>query len=253
MSKINQILTEWRPGDLHSLKWLGERGVGQRLAYKYADELNSLEKIGPGIYKRVGEEISWMGVIRLFQKELRLNLHISSKSALELEGHSHYLAMGSQRISLRTYSDKILPKWFHSLDVDFEIVYRRSKIFPASLEIREKEFDKFILDVASRELAILEFIDDSSLKNSLEIVANYMNSLTTLRSDVLQKYLELCKSIKVKRVFLYTAEKLNMPWFGSLNLSKIDLGSGKRMVVVGGELSKKYNITVDREEKENPF
>ncbi len=253
MSKINKILTEWREGDLHSLRWLEQRGVGQRLAYKYADELNSLERVGPGVYKRVAEPINWMGAVRLLQQELDFDLHISSKSALELEGHSHYLMMGRERVYLRSYGSKSLPKWFYSLDLDVEIIYKRSKIFLPDLKFLNREFDKFRLVLSPRELAILEFIDDSSLSNSLETIENYMNSLMTLRSEVLQSYLELCGSVKVKRVFLYIAEKLNMPWFSKLNLSKINLGRGKRVIVKGGEFNKKYNITVDRVGEENPF
>jgi hypothetical protein len=254
MSKINKILTEWKEGDLHSLKWLKERGVGQRLAYKYADELNSLEKVGPGVYKRVAEPINWMGVVRLFQQELNFNIHISSRSALEFEGHSHYIPIRRQKIYLRSYgNNKKLPKWFYSLDIDVEFRYKKSKMFPEDLKFLNKEFDKFQLTLAPRELAILEFIDDSSLSYSLETIENYMNSLLTLRSDVIQNYLELCRSIKVKRVFLYVAEKLNMPWFSKLNLSKINLGSGKRVIVENGEFNKKYNITVDRTHEESPF
>ena len=59
--------------------------------------------------------------------------------------------------------------------------------------------------------------------------------------------------MKVKRIFLYISEKLNLLFVDKLNLKNIDLGSGKRVVVKGGALDKKYNITVDREVEENPF
>jgi len=80
-----------------------------------------------------------------------------------------------------------------------------------------------------------------------------MNSLGTLRPSVLQAVLEKCKSVKAKRVFLYLAEKLLLKFMEELNLEKISLGSGKRVVVKGGELQKKYLITVDRRVGENPF
>ena len=74
-----------------------------------------------------------------------------------------------------------------------------------------------------------------------------------MRSLVLQKILEECQSVKVKRVFLYISEKLDLPYFRKLKFNQLDLGSGKRVVVEGGSLDKKYNITVDRKEEENPF
>jgi len=65
-----------------------------------------------------------------------------------------------------------------------------------------------------------------------------------LRADVVQSLLEQCASVKVKRLFLHLAEKHNHAWFKSLDLAKVSLGSGKRMLVPGGRLDPKYLITV---------
>ena len=91
------------------------------------------------------------------------------------------------------------------------------------------------------------------LSGSLETAENYAQSLQTWREDMLQRVLESSYSIKAKRIFLYLAEKLNLPVYKNLQLSKINLGSGKRVVVIGGELNKKFQITVDRKQEENPF
>jgi hypothetical protein len=40
------------------------------------------------------------------------------------------------------------------------------------------------------------------------------------------------------------AEKQAHPWFKQLDVSKVSLGSGKRMLVAGGRLDPKYLITV---------
>jgi len=56
--------------------------------------------------------------------------------------------------------------------------------------------------------------------------------------------LKACKSVKVKRTFLYIAEQVNHAWFMRLNLSNVDLGKGKRVVVPGGKFDSKYGITV---------
>jgi hypothetical protein len=55
--------------------------------------------------------------------------------------------------------------------------------------------------------------------------------------------LERCSSFKVKRVFLYLAEKLELPFFSKLKLDTIDLGSGKLVIVKGGYWNNKYQIT----------
>ncbi len=53
-----------------------------------------------------------------------------------------------------------------------------------------------------------------------------------------------CQSIKAKRLFLWFAERHNHAWLQKLDRSGIDLGKGKRMLVRGGKLDTKYNITV---------
>jgi hypothetical protein len=41
-----------------------------------------------------------------------------------------------------------------------------------------------------------------------------------------------------------------MPWRAELQLDRIDLGSGKRQIVAGGRLDKRYGITVERRRDE---
>ena len=60
----------------------------------------------------------------------------------------------------------------------------------------------------------------------------------------MQSLLERCASVKVKRLFMVLAESCQHPWVKKLDLSKVDFGKGKRMLVRGGRLDSKYNITV---------
>lgn len=50
--------------------------------------------------------------------------------------------------------------------------------------------------------------------------------------------------MKVKRLFLYLADLAGHPWRAKLKERRIDLGSGKRLLVRGGKLDPKYQITV---------
>lgn len=253
MSKINQILLEWIPGDVHGLVWMKERGIEQRLAYKYF-EAKVLHKIGPGVFSRAQDKIEWIGLIRLLQEELKLPVHVSGKSALELQGHSHYATLNNRReINLLSYESKLYPRWISKIEKDFELKFVSSNTFPQEDFLADYEERGIKIKISSRELAILEYIESTDLAFSLETVENYMNSLGTLRPSILQAVLEKCKSVKAKRVFLYLAEKLSLKFMDELNLEKISLGSGKRVVVKGGELQKKYLITVDRRVEENPF
>ena len=74
-----------------------------------------------------------------------------------------------------------------------------------------------------------------------------MENLATLRPELVQSLLEKCSSIKVKRLFMYMAEKHGHSWLSDLNVSKIDTGKGKRMIVPKGRFDRKYMITVPKD------
>ena len=73
-----------------------------------------------------------------------------------------------------------------------------------------------------------------------------MEGLTSLKPSDVQKLLEACTSVKVKRLFLYFSEVSNHTWFKYLDIDKINLGSGKRSVVKDGMYNEKYSITVPK-------
>jgi hypothetical protein len=246
MHKVNKILLEWRPGDIHGLGWLRDRGIDQRLAYSYFQS-GILRKIGPGVFARAGDEVNPYGAIRFLQEELNLKLHVSGKTALELHGHSHFIS-GAEKISLYlvSYESRRYPKWLGKLDAGFRLDFRKSNLFAREDFLKKHYEENFELCISSRELAILELIEMLDHSSSIKTTENYMQSLLTLRADVLQRALEECRSVKVKRVFLYIAEKIELPVFRMLKLDTISLGSGKRVVVKGGVLDKRYEITVDR-------
>lgn len=254
MLKINHILSKWKNGDVHGLAWLGKFGADRKLAYKYCKS-GYLEKLAPGVFIKTNDEPSPFAVVRYLQEELELKLHISGRTALELQGHSHFLNMGEKNnIFLTSYETRKYPKWLKGYQKNFELTFRKSSIIKGEKFLNEQVVSgEHLVLLSSRELAIMELIDSLDLSKSLEVVENYAESLNTLRSYMLQEILEECQSVKIKRVFLYISEKLDLPYFEKLNIKNIDLGSGKRVIVEGGALDKKYGITVDRMVEGNPF
>lgn len=71
--------------------------------------------------------------------------------------------------------------------------------------------------------------------------------LTTLRPKVLQELLEQCRSIRVKRLFLYLADKAGHLWFTRLDRSRIGHGKGKRVIGTGGVLVPDYELVLPNE------
>ena len=73
-----------------------------------------------------------------------------------------------------------------------------------------------------------------------------MEQLTTLRPDVVQRLLEATNNYRVKRMFLYMAEKAGHYWFEELCLEKIKLGDFKVQLVPDGIYNAKYKMTIPK-------
>jgi len=100
------------------------------------------------------------------------------------------------------------------------------------------------LTLSAPERAILELLDEVPQRETFHQADMLMEGLRTLSPKRLQKLLVECRSVKVKRLFLWFAERHNHAWLKQLHREEIDLGTGKRMLQRGGKLDPKFNITV---------
>ena len=73
-----------------------------------------------------------------------------------------------------------------------------------------------------------------------------MEGLNNLVPHKVESLLQQCRSVKVKRLFLYFAEKAGNAWFKYVKTDTIDLGKGKRSLVKNGVYISKYQITVPK-------
>lgn len=71
-----------------------------------------------------------------------------------------------------------------------------------------------------------------------------MESLTSLRPQIVQKLLDGCSSVKTKRLPMLTVERLGHPWLTRLDLSKVDFGSRRRTIHAGGSHDQQYSLVV---------
>jgi len=75
-----------------------------------------------------------------------------------------------------------------------------------------------------------------------------MEGAVNLRPDLLNSLLKECRNIKVKRLFLWFAQKHRHQWFNLVNVKDVNLGKGKRIVCKGGKLDPEYLITVPKDD-----
>jgi len=97
---------------------------------------------------------------------------------------------------------------------------------------------------SSKERAVLELLDELPERETFHQADALMEGMSDLSPRRLQALLEACTSVKVKRLFLFFTDRHRHAWRPRLDISRIDLGAGKRVLAKGGKLDPHYNITV---------
>lgn len=247
-------------GVVATRKWLMEKGLS-RHAIDNLIKSRQLESLSKGVYVRAASKITWQSIVYTLQSILKTDLVIGGLTALEMQGLSHYLSLSEKKV-IHLYGKKKMPAWVNKLIPEATFIQHneqdllggsatKSKI-PLSNKDSLRSFtverdwkeDVGHLILSSPERAYLEVLLDVPQKVSFEHADQLMQGLTTLSPRSLQKLLEFCRNVKVRRLFFWFAERHNYAWLKKLNLESIDMGSGNRMLARGGKLDKKYKITV---------
>ena len=221
-------------------EYLKGKGYSAQLLYRYTKS-GWLEKVAKEVYKKPGQNLDPLLIIKAFQEQLQWNVFIGAQSALALQNKTHYLKF-DQKYQLFIYSNIRLNAWMKQLPF---FQYFKKELFKKSLNgltqlkgVHISSLERAFIEMA--ELVPTKAAYDELIKN-LELVPN-------LRTTLLQPLLEDCLSIKAKRLFLHAADKVGHKWFAHLNLAKIALGKGPRQIVKQGVYDKKYNVYVPRTE-----
>lgn len=248
MDKPSKALLEKVPdGLVVSRQKLLQMGF-DKPAIDYFLRSNKLTSVGHGVYRRPGPSLKWEHIVYSVT-QLHYNVHVGSRSALDLSGYAHHLPLGRlQRIHL--YCQDKLPTWLLTLNEPVKIVSHRLKIFntipPASITERPFGHWDWPIPYASVELALLELVDDVTDEAGFMMADKYFETATTLRPKLVNQLLSACSKVQVNRLFLWFAKRHKLQCFDSLKLSDINLGSGKRMIVRDGVLDKEFHITVPK-------
>jgi len=168
---------------------------------------------------------------------------------LGVQGQAHYLEMNQRLAQLFAPLGVNLPVWFRTHDWAVTPELHRTDFLPPDVGLVDVESGAFTVKASGVARALMECL--YLAPEHFELVEAYqiMEGLTTLRPTVVQRLLQECRSVKVKRLFLFMAEKAGHPWLRHLDLdpAKIGMGRGKRHLTQGGAYVPKYGITVPRE------
>jgi hypothetical protein len=266
--KLNQLGRLLPEGLLVDAAWLSQRGYSTSLRSQYV-AAGWLAQPTRQVYQRPRGSLSWQQVVISLQTLLERNLIVGGRSALELKGFAHYLAHEKKEVHL--YGPKRPPSWLNNLPLEVQFVYHNSeRLFrngatqasasgrPPSLNTPGTRNGSLPTDLvaepwgqwgwrltlSSPERAVLELLDQLPDRESFDQVDKLIEGLANLSPRRLEKLLRDCRSIKVKRLFFFFADRHRHAWLRRIDKSAIDLGKGKRMLVRGGTLNTAYQITV---------
>jgi hypothetical protein len=250
-TKINRLISQWVRGTVGAASFLNTLGFNHNLLVRYKKS-GWVQSFGRGAYILSEDKVEWPGALYTLQTQLGLNVHPGGKTALELKGYAHYLPSGKRKVFLYGTQGQVLPNWFKGERLGVDISMTRTNLFPSNIKDGFSEFNEtgFSIKISSPERAAMEMLHIVPGKIRFEEAFLLMENLVSLRPDMVQRLLVKCRSIKVKRLFMYMAEKQEHSWVSEIEPSRINFGKGKRMIVRKGRYDRKYCITVPKDYNE---
>jgi hypothetical protein len=249
--KLNHLLQKAPPNAVITSQFLAENSIPKELARKYVTS-DWLTRIGRGAYIRSGDTVDWQGALYAMQSQLGLTVHTGGLTALQMKGLGHYLPMAEETIHLFSDGPERLPDWFKRYDWGTSIEHHSGVLFDlsASASLSSMQHKGFEIQISTPERAAFEMLSLVKTNDDFDAGRTVFDGLTSLRPKEVQRLLTACRSVRVKRTFLWMAKDCGHPWVKHLDLSGVDLGKGKRAIYRNGRLDKEYQITVPRDSGE---
>jgi len=248
--KINQLFQKVPYGAVLISSWLVKNGYNNSLQHSYIKS-GWIESIGNGAFKRNGENINIYGAIYSLQNQLEKDIHIGGRSSLSLNNISHYLEVNQKEVHLFSTKEKKLPNWFTEYDWGIKTKLLTTNFISGQVGIIDYEINNLKIKISSPIRSYFECLYSLPKEFDFDEAYKIMESLAWARPKEIQLLLENCKSKKVNRIFLFIAKKVGHSWFDYLNIEKVNLGKGKRVIIENGVLDKEFLITVPKNMKNN--
>jgi len=246
-NKLQSLLQAWPQGVVATTKWLASKGISRSLVEKYKAN-GWIASVDRGAYYKPQDTVEWFGALHALQSQLNTPIHVGGKSALELQGHGHFVVLGHPTVDLLKAPKAHIPKWFSQHEWPEEVRIIQSGFLPANVGLEEIMVQNIAVLGSSRERAVLELLHLAPILYDFEEVSIIMESLGTLRPDLLTELLLQCSSEKTKRLLLYFGEVQEHAWRKYIDEISVKLSSYLLKVVSkGGHYNAKYNLFIPRE------
>ena len=279
MLKLNKLPTILPEYILVDAAWLAAQGYSGVQASRYADA-GWLERPTRGVYMRPGSRLHWQAVLVSLQTVLGNPLAVGGLSALEMQGCAHYI-YPQMPATIWLHGPKPPPPWLARLDAGKKFVFRRTgRLFaseskyncpaqrrfwhsreqlfapPAEMPVGVRQLSwsekRFAIWVSGPERAMLELLAEVPGNYRVDDADVLIDGLTAMDPQLLQEMLADCRIIKVKRLALWFVRRHFPRLLDHIDMDRIDLGRGNRVIARGGFLDKDYKITLPEHLRHEP-
>ena len=275
LNHLQRLLPE---GLLADAAWFSRTGYSSSLRGRYVAG-GWLEPVARGVFRRPPHRpglegtapLRWQHVVVSLQMVMERPVTVGGRTALELAGFGHYVSSRGPR-EIHLYGDEPAPGWLGKLPIETTFVFHNARrLFRGepiagaleslkaalsgegeataapihgSLDWRSFGDGEWPFVLSTPERAVLELLNELPGRETFHQADMLMEGLVALGPERMGQLLRECRSVKVKRLFLWFAERHGHAWFERLDLDGVDLGSGNRVLARGGRLDPKYRITV---------
>jgi hypothetical protein len=241
MSNLKYLLTTSPKEMILTSSWFEQNGISSKSVFDHK-KYGWIDSIGRGAYVKKGVKPNLTAAISAIQTQNDYKIHLGGLYSLdEYQGIRHYLR-DNLKPQLFLLENKLLPSWFiQNFKDSYELI--NSSFLPEDIGIEERTWSGSNVKISGTERALLEMLYVGSVTTTEAF--QIMELVTVLKPSLMNELLEQCKSIKVKRLFLFLASQTGYTWYNKINRS-IDLGSGVREIDKGGSYNKEFNIVVNK-------
>lgn len=223
-----------------SLQRLTDAGLGAKTVARLSTD-GWLNRLGRGVYLLPGDTLDRDATLSWLAAHVP-GLHVGGKTALAWRGVRHNISM-KEVLSLWGPGHTPIPPWFKSA---FPCHYQATNLFDEALPndagiaplpattVRASAPTSVPVPVpvpvSVPERALLELLSDAGKRQSLEETTHLVESLRSLRSEVLEQLMAHLTRIKVARLAEALATSLELPWRDIAARHSKRLGGGARWV-----------------------
>ena len=255
--------------------WMTRQGYSSPLRSRYVAS-GWLEPVVRGVFRRPlhmpgtaqPAPLAWQHVVVSLQMVLERGVAVGGRTALEMHGYGHYVS-SEPPVEVHLYGDDQAPGWLGKLPLETEFVFHNARslfrdepiangvrrlraalaseadeVVDGSLTWQRSGEGQWPMVLSTPERAVLELLDELPNRETFQQADALVDGLVNLSPQRVDTLLRECRSVKVRRLFLWFAERAGHAWLDRIDRTGVDLGRGKRMLVRGGRLDARYGITV---------